>query len=228
MLQFTGKPLPGLGSCIRTPIILPEIVNMKRQVVSLVLAAFFAQSGIAQSHSKQDYRNFPIVLSLQFHSLSFPFKDIKTNFRNVGFGVGTEIALGSTHNWAQQFQVSWYRNPQAGNGILLYTQSAWRPTIVSHVYTEIKAGFGLTYNFRPVTAYRQQDGEWFSVGHKGKWLFTVPLGISLGYNNYSAKTYLAPFVSYQVLANTGYAKSIPIMTNSLIQFGTRVHLTSKN
>ena len=200
---------------------------MKRQIVWLLVAGMFTESVKAQTSSKQDYRNFPIVLSVQFHSLAFPLKDLTSNFKNVGIGIGTEIALGSKHNWAQQFQLSWYRNKQAGNGVLVYTQSSWRPTLVSHVYSELKAGFGFTYNFRPVESFKQDNGEWTSVGHKGKWLFTVPIGISLGYNDFSNNTYVAPFVSYQVLASLGYAKGIPVITNSLFQLGTRIHLQNK-
>jgi len=110
----------------------------------------------------------------------------------------------------------------------MYTQSAWRPTIAGHVYTEVKAGAGLTYNFRPVESYKQKDGEWVSAGHSGKWLFTVPVGVSLGYNKYSERTYIAPFISYQVLLNAGYAKGIPVMANSIFQVGTRIHLSNKN
>lgn len=180
----------------------------------------------AQNNSEKTYRNFPLVLSVQFHSLSYPLKDLKTNFKNMGLGIGTEIALGSKHNWAQQFQFTWYRNKQAGNGIILYTQSAWRPTIAWHLYTEVKAGIGLTYNFRPVDAFRQDNGSWVVADHKGKWLFTVPVGVSLGYNNYSPHTYIAPFASYQLLLNAGYADGIPVVPNSLLQVGTRIHLSN--
>lgn len=197
---------------------------MKNSVGWLIFVIISIQTSVAQNNAVKTYRNFPIVLSVQFHSLSFPFKDLKTNFKNVGLGIGTEIALGSKHNWAQQFQLSWYRNKQAGNGLLIYTQSSWRPTIVSNFYTELKAGFGYTYNFRPVESYQQNNGEWASVGQKGKWLFTVPLGISLGYNKYSPNTYIAPFATYQILVNANYAKSVPVITNSLFQVGTRIHL----
>ena len=198
---------------------------MKNNVVWLVVISNIIQAA-AQTGPVKNYRNFPIVLSVQFHSLSFPFKDLKTNFKNVGFGIGSEIALGSTHDWAQQFQLVWYRNKQAGNGIILYTQSAWRPTIAAHVYTELKAGFGLTYNFRPVVGYKQTDGTWQPAGHTGKWLFTVPVGVSLGYHDYSQRTYAAPFITYQVLANANYAKSVPVITNSLIQVGAGIHLSN--
>lgn len=199
---------------------------MKNSLVWLVVINSILQAAAAQSGPTKNYRNFPIVLSVQFHSLSFPFKDLRTNFKNVGFGIGSEIALGSKHDWAQQFQLVWYRNKQAGNGIVLYTQSAWRPTIMGHVYTEIKAGFGVTYNFRPVVSYKQTNDGWQTAGHAGKWLFTLPVGVSLGYHDYSRFAYAAPFISYQILANANYAKSVPAITNSLIQVGTGLHLSN--
>jgi len=200
---------------------------MKKNIQWLWVAILFAHSAAGQNDSGKTYRNFPLVVSLQFHALSFPFKDMKANFRNIGIGIGTEIALGSTHTWAQQFQLVAYRNKQVGSGIILYTQSAWRPTIVSYIYTELKTGFGVTYNFRPVKSFQQINGGWVSVGHKGKFMLTVPLGVSLGYNKFSKNTYVAPFVSYQILANTNYAKGIPVITNSLYQLGSQIHFSSK-
>ncbi len=199
---------------------------MWRLIAWFFFVVLLSKATEAQNNSSKTYRNFPIILSLQFHSLSFPFKDLKTNFKNAGFGLGTEIALGSKHSWAQQFQLLWYRNKQAGNGFIVYTQSSWRPTIVSNIYTELKTGFGLTYNYRPVASFQQINGNWESAGHRGKWLFTVPVGISLGYNKYSDHTYMAPFVTYQILANANYAKSVPVITNSLLQIGTRIHLSN--
>jgi hypothetical protein len=200
---------------------------MKQIVQWWLFLTCFSQITVAQNKSQKTYRNFPIVVTMQFHALSFPLKDLSSNFKNVGLGIGSEISLGSTHAWAQQFQLIGYRNKQAGNGIVLYTQSAWRPTIAAHVYTELKAGFGVTYNFRPVESYKQIDGQWTSVGHSGKWILTVPVGVSLGYNKYSPNTYVAPFISYQVLANAWYAKSLPIVTNSLFQVGARIHLPAQ-
>ncbi|MEP6952224.1 MAG: hypothetical protein ABI863_23235 [Ginsengibacter sp.] len=197
---------------------------MKQRIRWLLLGIICTHTINAQSKTGKTYRNFPIVFSVQFHSLSYPLKDLRSNFKNVGFGVGTEIALGSSHDWAQQFQVSWYNNKQAGNGILLYTQSAWRPTIVSHIYTELKAGFGYTYSFRPMESWQEKEGIWSAVGHKEKWLFTVPVGVSLGYNKFSEHTYVVPFVTYQVLLNAHYNNDIPVITNSLFQVGARIHL----
>jgi len=99
---------------------------------------------------------------------------------------------------------------------------------MSHIYTEVKAGFGYTYSFRPVESWQQKNGVWSPVGHKGKWLFTVPVGFSLGYNKFSEHTYIAPFVTYQLLLNAHYNKDIPVMTNSLLQLGARIHLSKNN
>ncbi len=166
---------------------------MKWQKTGLLALIVCSLQAPAQTKGPVNYRNFPVVLSIQFHSLSFPLKDLKTNFRNVGFGIGTEIALGSGPQWAQEFQFVWYHNQRAGNGILLYTQSDWRPAIATNVYAEIKIGFGYTYTFRPVESYRRQNGAWSSVGHEGKWIFTVPVGVGLGYSNYSDLIpYIAP------------------------------------
>ena len=196
---------------------------MKKSVVLFVYLLLPAALIKAQDKPPKTYRNFPLVVTMQFHSLSFPFKNLKSNFSNAGLGLGTEIALGSEHNWAQQFNMIWYRNKYAGDGLGIYTQSSWRPTIAMNIYTETKIGFGAVYSFRPVESFKQRDGEWVSVGHQGKWMPIIPVGISLGYNKSSTKTYVAPFISYQLMLMGSYNKNAPVMPNTLIQVGTRIH-----
>lgn len=196
---------------------------MKNLVLTTILLLLVNLFSYAQVKNEKDYRNFPLIFTIQFHSLSLPFKDLKSNFSNVGFGVGTEVSLNSYQNWVQQFSIGWIQNKSTGNGWLLSTQTVWRPTIVDEFFAELKAGIGYKYNFRPVESYRQENGQWVSAGQKGKGMFTVPVGVSAGYNGYSSGTYFSPFVSYQFLVLKGYSKSIPIVPETLLQVGSRIH-----
>jgi hypothetical protein len=169
------------------------------------------------------YRNFPIIITVNFHSLTLPFKDLKSNFSNVGFGVGTEVSFNGKQDWVQQFSINWNRNENIGNGLLFSTQTVWRPTIADHFYMEVKAGVGYSYCYRPVGSYRPENGNWVSVGNKGKGMLALLGGISAGYNNYSSTTYISPFASYQLIVLKGYNKSIPIVPETLLQVGSRIH-----
>lgn len=168
------------------------------------------------------YRDFPIIITIQFQSLAVPFRNIKSNFSNIGLGVGTEVSLNGKNNWIQQASVLWYHNKTVGNGLMVYTQNAWRPTMGSNAYTEIKAGAGYLYSFRPVKSYKQVEGNWISVGRKGKGILTLPVGISVGNDFSSSNTNFSTFVSYQFLLAMGYNKSIPVIPLTLIQVGSRV------
>jgi hypothetical protein len=196
---------------------------MKNKFVLMFLVLGVVASARAQTDGSKSYRNFPIVITLQFHSLSMPFQKIKTNFRNPGIGIGTEISLNGKHNWAQQVTAMWYRNSAVGNGILVYTQVAWRPSLGSNVYGEIKAGLGYEYTFRPTESYKIDNGKWKSVGHRGKGMVAIPVGVSVGYDDFSADTYVSPFVSYQFLLVKGYSSSVPVAPQTLIQVGSRIH-----
>jgi hypothetical protein len=197
---------------------------MKSKIVATLLVICLAASLHAQTDTQNGYRNFPIIVMVQFHNLSMPFKDMKSNFSNIGFGLGTELSYNSKSNFVQQFSATWHHNKTVGNGILLYSQAAWRPNIGSGVYTELKAGAGYMYAFRPVESYKQSNGVWSPVEHKGKGMFTLPVGISLGYQSYSDNTYVSPFISYQFLLISGYNQSIPLLPETLIQVGSRIHL----
>jgi hypothetical protein len=197
---------------------------MKKVALLPMIFCILGFQATAQDKVDHPYRNFPVILSIQFHSLSLPFKHLESNFSNVGIGIGTEVSYNGKQNWVQQFNFVWYRNKNIGNGILLNTQTVWRPTIVDNFYGEVKAGVGYSYSFRPVESFRPAQGGWRSVGHKGKGMLALITGISAGYNNYSAATYASPFVSYQFLVLRDYNKSIPIVPETLIQVGSRIHL----
>jgi hypothetical protein len=138
-------------------------------------------------------------------------------------GIGTEVSLNGKHNWAQQFTLGWYRNKHVGNGFMVYTQPAWRPTITKNIFTELKLGVGYLHASRPVESFKQENGKWISVGYQGKGSLIIPAGISIGYQKYSTTTYIAPFISYQLMLVKDYSKSIPIVPKTLIQVGSRIH-----
>jgi hypothetical protein len=196
---------------------------MRKILIALLFVSGLSSHAQSQSEGSKTYRNFPIVITLQFHSLSMPFRRILSNFRNPGIGIGTEISLNGDHNWAQQITAMWYRNNAVGNGILLYTQVAWRPSFGTDAYGEIKAGLGYEYSFRPTSSYKIENGKWINAGHRGKGMLAIPVGLSFGYHRYSTETYAAPFVSYQFLLLKGYSASVPIVPQTLIQLGSRVH-----
>ena len=180
----------------------------------LLLPAFsFAQSEVADT----DYRNFPIIVSLQFHNFALPFHDLGSNFMHVGISLGTEVSFNGKQNWVQQFQAGYYLNKEMGNGFFTYTQTVFRPTVFSNFYPEIKAGIGWQRTFHPVDAYKFEDGSYVPTPG-GKSQLIVPLGVSVGYNKYSEQTYLSPFVSFQVVPSLFYNDGIPLSFYSLFPF----------
>lgn len=197
---------------------------MKNRILILVAGLFlFVQLMRSQSESRAGFRNFPVVISIQFHSLAMPFRDLKSNFRNIGVGIGTEVSLSGSNNWVQQFNVIWFRNRNAGNGLLFNTQVSWRPYLIANSYGELKAGAGYQLAFRPTESFIEKNGKWTSAGKKGKGMLAVLAGLSLGYHEYSEEVYSAPFVSYQAIFLKNYSKSIPFMPETLIQSGLSIH-----
>jgi hypothetical protein len=196
---------------------------MKKGFLFVAISLTVSVFSLGQDKANRVYRNFPIIITIQFHSLALPLKDIKTNFSNVGIGVGTEVSFNGKQDWVQQFSIALNRNQNIGNGLLFSTQTVWRPAIVDHYYGEIKAGAGYSYCYRPVESYLPENGKWVSVGNKGKGMLALLGGVSAGYDNYSSSTYMSPFVSYQFMVLKGYNKSIPIVPETLLQVGSRIH-----
>jgi len=195
---------------------------MRNFARSLAVCFCFVLSARAQSDSPRGYQNFPIIVTLQFHAFATPFHDLKSNFRNVGIGLGTEVSYTGNQKFVQQLSVVWYRNKTIGNGLLFYTQPVWR--IGDDFYGELKAGIGYLVASRPSPALKPINGEWKTTRHKGKGMLTLPLGISAGYNLHgSGQAWASPFVSYQLLVVSGYNKSVPLVPETLVQVGSRIH-----
>jgi hypothetical protein len=197
---------------------------MKNRILILFTGLILLlQTTWSQTEDPGNYRNFPVIISIQFHSIAMPFRDLKSNFRNIGVGLGTEVSLNGSHHWVQQLNVIWFRNRNTGNGLLFNTQVSWRPYLISYSYGELKAGFGYQIAFRPTESFTEQNGKWTSAGKKGKGMFAVMMGLSLGYHEYSEELYVSPFVSYQAIILKNYSKSVPFMSETLIQTGLGIH-----
>jgi hypothetical protein len=184
------------------------------------LMPVFAQQTASSEQTKRDW---PLIVSLQFHSVSMPFKDLKSTFSNVGISLGTEVAFNRRANLLQQVQVGFYRNQNAGNGLAVFTQTAYRPHF-GPVYAEVKAGLGYNFAFHPNTTLVFKNGEWQSASQNGKGLLMVPVGVSIGYQGHKTKPLFEPFVSYQFFILQGYNPDVPLLPNQLIQIGSRIHL----
>ncbi|TAI48697.1 hypothetical protein [Flagellimonas allohymeniacidonis] len=193
-----------------------------KSVFILVLCVLFALTSRSQSPGNDNHRNFPLIISIEFHSLSMPFKNKKL-FSNIGIGIGTEVSHNGNRNWVQQFKVSWYGNRNVGGGLLVHSQAVWRPDIVSDAFGELKLGAGYLFAKRPKDSYKPTDKGWKNVGKKGKGMFVLPAGIGFGYDNFDQKTYISPYANYQFIIATKYNKSIPIVPFTLLEVGTRIH-----
>ncbi|WP_304517155.1 hypothetical protein [Cecembia rubra] len=193
------------------------------KVIFFLLLGLTCRLTYGQSQQGREYRNFPIVLSMQFHSLSMPFKDIKSNFKNVGFGIGTEVSLNGERNWVQQFDVVWVKNKGIGNGLLFTSQAAWRPMISNGFFTEIKFGMGYMLSKHPSSPWEQKGSQWVKSDQQRKGMLALPIGIGTGYYNYASDLFISPFAGYQMLLLSKYNKTLPIVPQTLIQTGLRIY-----
>jgi len=195
---------------------------MKRTVTYglLVLILLYKLKGQDLNYN---YDNYPIVISLQFHSFSMPIQKISHHFRNVGIGIGTEVGFKENdQKWAQSVKLVWYRNKTMGNGVQLYTQSVYRPDFSSNVFGEVKLGIGYQYMYRPVESFKYEAGDWKSAGKKGKHMMMLPFNVGFGFVADSNNEVLQS-INYQWMILKGYNESIPIVPNATIILDTRIH-----
>jgi len=195
---------------------------MKKVVIALLLSC-----AILCTHAQEvsSHRDFPLIVSLQFHAFALPGRDILKNFLNPGIGIGTEFSYNDKQNWVQQIQLVWFRNKAVGNGLLIYTQPVWRPDLGSNAFAEFKIGAGYLWAYRPVRSFQQtSNGSWKDVGYKGKGMLVIPAAIGGGFD---ATDTASPFINYQFLLVPGYNSSIPLVPETLIQIGSRFTIENK-
>ena len=188
--------------------------------VLIFIASIGAFNALGQE--RQQRYDFPITVTLYFPALAMPFRNLDLNFRNIGAGLGTEVTLNHDGTWVQQLHLAWLRNRNAGNALLVYSQTAWRPDIGSNGFGEIKAGVAYVYATTASSSFQSSKGDWHSTGHKGKGMFGLPVGMALGYHGYQANTRYSPFLGYQFMILTKYNKTVPIMPITLIQTGVSI------
>lgn len=192
---------------------------MRKKVIIIYLLLAGAY-GLRGQEMRPGNQNFPLVITLEFHSLSVPLKEMLANFSNIGIGIGTELYFNNNPEWGQRFSVVWIRNKQVGNGLLFYSQAFWRPAASGDAFGELKAGLGYMLARRPVESFQKVDGEWKSVGRRGKGMLTVPLGLGLGIHTFTADRQFTHQLGYQFLVLNNYNASVPIVPETLIQVGT--------
>ena len=186
----------------------------------LALNLLFCYSSNAQTSEILSYKNFPVILTLQFHALSMPFKDLKTNFKNVGIGVGTEWRLNGKRNLVQQLQFAWVRNKAVGNRIIVSTQAVWRPLLSKKLYGELRGGIGYMFNQLPSDGLVYIENEW-NTSKRVKGLLHIPIGLGLGYQ---VNANWSPFINYQTLFVSKYNPGVPIVPETILQLGSKLNI----
>lgn len=190
---------------------------MKAICVLLMLVAL-GVPGQAQEKSTSNSKDLPIIISLHFHALSVPFKNMGAALKNIGVGIGTEIAYNDRANFLQQAQLIFYRNKGVGNGVMIQSQALWRPTF-SEGFAEVKIGMGYLVSYRPSRTFTQINGAWSRHGYKSKGMLTIPAACAIGYRLQEG---VSSFVGYQFMLATGFSKSIPVVPYSMMNPGVAI------
>ncbi len=191
------------------------------RILLLLLFTLLFHPSKAQIETRPN-QSVPIVVTLQFHAFAVPFRHFKSNFKNIGLGIGTELNYGANSNFYQRFELIWYRNRAIGNGWLFQSQGIWRPTVSNDAFAEVKLGAGYLLSKRPIDSFQYKQGQWESVGRRGKGMFCIPLGIGLGYELAADDYQISPIAGYQAMALLGYTISLPLVPETLLYTGALI------
>ena len=200
---------------------------MKQNMLLFLLLLFFIGAGHAQSgiNDGREYENFPLMLSIKFQNLALPFQDVKSNFKNIGIGIATEVSWGGSKNLVQQFNLMWVFNRGSGNILSFYSQAVYRPSLSGSLHGGIKGGVSYTFMFKPNPSYIFNGKEWIK-GPAARGMFGIPAGIHLSWQEPKTSTYSAPYMAYDPFLHTGYNRDVPVIPHTVLEIGNAIHFKS--
>ena len=159
-----------------------------------------------------------------FHGYSLPFKNVKDNFLNLGFGLGVDYPYNRNASLLQSFSVGVLRHKQHGNLYSVGTQFSYRPLLFKALEPGIALGISRTFSFsnRQNPFYSIENGSWQKSGsqHQGHW--QIPVGLSLGYRLHAFNQFaVTPYVSYEAAALLRYNSAFPVLPSTSLAAGIR-------
>ncbi|MFW5793788.1 MAG: hypothetical protein ACOCWC_05845 [Bacteroidota bacterium] len=194
---------------------------MKKILVLTILIGNVVLLFGQEYEGQKAFDKFALINSFVFQNFSLPFYDLKSNFSHPGFIVGGETNLNKKNNLLLNIGLAGYLNKEMGNGFYLQSQTIYRPKLFDYVHPLIKIGVGWHRSYHPVQSYEFIDGDWTkTVG--GKSQLTIPIGIGVEYKKNAANKSLIPFLSYQMVPNLYYNKTIPISFYTFFETGIKL------
>lgn len=163
---------------------------------------------------------YPVIVGWQFHNFSLPFQDIPSHFHHPGLFAGSELPLNRSKNLFQSAVIGAYLNKEMGDGLYIYSQTSFRPSLHKKFLTEVKGGLGYAFILHPVAARKYEADKWQTITG-GKSQLIIPLEISLGYHLKPQSKEFTPFLAYQLTPALFYNRALPFSIYSNILLGMR-------
>lgn len=203
---------------------LPEVRRPKRWLAFLLLLFPLLLIGQEPGKPAKDpirlHKDYPLIVTASFQNFCLPFRDFGSHFSHPGLWVGSELGLNKRKTLLQQAHVGGYLNSDMGGGLLLATQTVYRPRIYKNLSAEVKLGLGFCRSGHPGQAWGLQEGEWVeTAGWKTQVM--LPIGISAEYHRDLGGAAWVPFVGYQVVPMLGYNSVLPLTFQNHFQVGIR-------
>ena len=196
---------------------------IRKLIYSILIMLISCSLNAQQQKATDNYKKFPIIAGAQFHNFAMPFKDVGSNFKHLGFFVGTEVSLNKNGNLLQNITLGGYANKELGNGTYLSSQFIYQPHLFDRVFLRVQGGVGYLFVRHPVQAYKFKNNEWKEIGG-GKSQVIIPFELSGGYSFEAPFGKYSPFVSYQLSPALFYNQTVPLNFYSNILVGVRIHL----
>lgn len=200
-----------------------EKIKMKKIIVSTLLIGSFVFSFAQKNEGQKAFEEYTLINSIIFQNFSLPFYDIKSNFLHPGLEIGLESNLNKRGNLFLDIGLGGYINKEMGNGFYFQSQTIFRPNLFKSVKPSVKLGVGWHRTYHPVQSYEFVAGDWAKTAD-GKSQLTIPIGIGVEYKKNKLDTSLIPFISYQMVPNLYYNKTIPISFYTFFETGIKVNL----
>lgn len=181
---------------------------------------------IVLSYAQQNDQR--LTISLLDESFALPSTNfIKTDI-NPGIAIGLErpFKFGAKHEFGLSYGLGYFYHQKLEHNIFAQAAIFYKYDITKRFHAQADFGLGYAHTFNPTELYEQQsDGSFNVVKQTGRAHAIATLGLELGYNLRNAQEKpLMIFTKYQMMLETPFAITIPVVPHTLFHVGVKFGL----
>jgi len=198
---------------------------MRKFSICFLLFTFYAASIYSQAENSRH-----AIYSISFinHSIGIPFKDFTKRPLNFGVTASVEFDYSKSGKGKhfQKLEIGWFNHKNLNTGIWIKTDYIRRYRHKSGLFADFQTGLGYIRDFGEKESFTLNENGQYQVNkNSSNGGLLVGFGMGTGYSvEVNEKYTIEPFIKYEAMLQTPYAKFVPFLPHLLLHVGTKFNM----